>query len=106
MSAVDLFPDAAAAWFGPRKAFHVDDGENTIYAAADAHHALHLWRDDADDGFGLGLGLDDIHELTDAELDAEHDDTDEDERPNGKKITIRQMLTDAKYPGFLCGGAS
>ena len=80
------------------KAYEMDD-EPTIYAANRAREAAMLYHtpggEPLEDGFP--------RELTDAELDAERPDYDEDERPTGEATTIRRWLESATEPGYLCG---
>lgn len=83
---------------GVLRAYEMDD-EPTIYAATSAVHAANLYAEVdgelPEDGYP--------RELEAAELDAEHPDTDEDERLTGGTTTIRKMLAAATEPGFLCG---
>lgn len=82
------------------KAFMLDD-YGMIYAAIDEDHATQLFESDSgelpDDGYP--------REMTEAELDAEHPDYDEDEMPTGGTITLREILAEHPHgPGYLCGG--
>lgn len=80
------------------KAFQCDD--NDLYAAESAEQAAELYRDhvgeDPDEGYP--------RELTDAELDAEQPEFDENECQTGGKTSVRQMLTEhGAEPGWLAG---
>lgn len=81
------------------KAFWMDD-ENEIYAADTPEEATAFYAADCgeppDDGYP--------RELTDAELDADRADYDEDEKPTGKMTTVRRWLEEATEPGYLAGG--
>ena len=94
-------PARSASWARKgweMKAYEMDD-EPTIYAAHDADAAALLYILDG----GEQPQEDCPRELTDAELDAEHPDYDENEHPTGTTTTIRRMLEAATEPGFLCG---
>lgn len=81
----------------PLKAFHVSDAD--IYAAAHAEEAARLHMeccgDPCEDGYP--------NELSDAELDKEYPEYDENECETGNKTTIRKMLAEhGDEPGMLC----
>lgn len=78
------------------KAFHCDD--MCIYAAKDINHAVKLYQDDTGEKPDIGYPS----ELTDEELDAEHDGFDVNERPTGKKTSVREWLKTATA-GYLAG---
>jgi hypothetical protein len=80
------------------KAYEMDD-EPTIYAADSAMVASALYTLESGERLEDGYP----RELTDAELDAERPDYDEDERPTGEATTIRRWLEAATEPGYLCG---
>lgn len=77
------------------KAFQVDD--YTWYAAETAEQAAKAYKEDAgqdvDDGYPL--------EVTDAQLDAEIPEYDENEERTGNMTTMRAFLDEATGPGFL-----
>lgn len=82
------------------KVYQCDDSD--LYAAISAKQAAELYRDmtdeepDADDGYP--------RELTDAELDAEQPEFDENENKTGGVTSIRKMLAEhGNEPGWLAG---
>lgn len=81
------------------QAFWVSD-ENEVYAANSIEEAVAIFSETVgeppEDGFP--------RLLTDLELDHEYQDIDEDEKPTGQTITIRQLLSQATTCGYLCGG--
>lgn len=79
------------------KAFHMSDNE--IYAAETIEDAVKQYHHDT----GVMPEMDDVYELSDAELDDEFPETDEDERPTGRMTTIRTFLDQMTEPGWLCG---
>jgi len=79
-------------------AYEMDD-EPTIYAATTASQAVRAYVSDSDEKLEAGYP----RLLTDAELDAEHPDYDENERPTGGTTTIRKILEAATEPGYICG---
>ena len=80
------------------KAYEMDD-EPTTYAANSAEEAVALYAQDSGEPVEEGYP----RELTDAELDADQADYDDDERPTGMTTTIRRWLEAATEPGYLCG---
>lgn len=80
------------------KAYEMDD-EPTIYAANSEEEAMRLYGQVGE----LPLEPGYPRELTDAELDAEQPDCDENEEPTGETTTVRRWLEAATEPGYLCG---
>lgn len=80
------------------KAFMMDD-YGTLYAAENAEQAARLYVEDA----GEAIELEEVRELTDAELDAEQPETDENEQPTGGLTSVRQWLKEMSEAGFLAG---
>jgi hypothetical protein len=80
------------------KAYDMDD-EPTTYAANSPEEAVALYVRDSGEQVEDGYPC----ELTDAALDAERTEYDEDERPTGRTTTIRRWLEAATEPGYLCG---
>jgi len=78
------------------KAYEVDD-QPTIYAATSAEHARALYC--LDTGTELEEGY--PREITGEELDAEIPDLDENENPNGRMTSIREMLGAQVDPGLM-----
>ena len=76
------------------KAFHVD--ETTLFAAMSAEQAAELFADWIGDEVDVAL----VEEATDAFLDKEIPEFDENERQTGRMTTVRSWLADAE-PGFL-----
>jgi hypothetical protein len=81
----------------PMRAFQVSDCE--WWAAVDESAC----RADYKDTTGEDVDDDAFRELTDAELDKEIPETDEDERPTGNMTTMRAFLDEMTGPGFLAG---
>lgn len=79
------------------KAFYVDDMP-TIYAAATIEDAARLYLHDMGEPCLDGYP----REATDAQLDQQVPETDENERPTGVMTSMRVWLESAT-PGFLCG---
>ena len=82
------------------KAFAVGDCDT--YAAYDAQGAL----DAANDHVGGNepvYVIDEVRELTDAELDHPWPEFDENEEVTGNQTSIRNWLSEASVPGYLCG---
>lgn len=79
------------------KAFYVDDMP-TIYAAESIEDAARLYEHD------LGEPCEDGYprEASEAELDQQIPETDENEQPTGVMTSMRVWLEGAT-PGFLCG---
>lgn len=81
----------------PLKAFHVSDSEIFVADSLDEAARLHF------ENCGEPCEDDYPDELSDAELDREYPEYDEDERPTGNKTTIRKMLVEhGDEPGLLC----
>lgn len=78
-------------------------GDDDVYAAHSAEEAVRLFRLDVDWGDG-DIDID-VSELTDAELDREYPEFDENERPTGNTITMRKYLAEMTAPGWLAGSS-
>jgi hypothetical protein len=79
------------------KAFHVSEEE--LWCAETAEQAAANYLEKTGEGC-----LDDYpQELTDAELDAEYPEFDENECQTGGKTSVRQWLAEMTAPGFLGG---
>jgi len=79
------------------KAFQVDD--YTIYAGETAEAAADAFAEDT----GEMVNMADVRELSDAELDDEFPECDENEAPTGQMTTMRAYLDEATEAGFLAG---
>lgn len=82
------------------KAFWVTDEE--IYAANTAEEARDAFMSDTGCR-DTDCPLDEVVEVTDAELDKEIPDCDEGEQPTGAMTTMRAWLNEKTEPGYLCG---
>lgn len=75
-------------------------GDEDLYAAENAEQARKL----CEEMTGEPLADEYLQELTDAELDAEQPEFDEDERQTGGTTTVRRMLAEhGDEPGWLAG---
>lgn len=77
-------------------------GDSDTYAAYDAQGAL----DAANDHVGGRepvYSIDEVRELTDAELDFPWPEFDENEEVTGNNTSIRKWLSETSEPGYLCG---
>jgi len=82
------------------KAFRCTDMD--LYAAKDAQQAAEVFEEHTGDKVEDGYP----DELTDAELDAEQPEFDENENRTGGTTSIRQMLAEhGDEPGWLAGSA-
>lgn len=78
-------------------AYRVDDDD--YYAAHNEEEASRLAALD----WGVRPSV--TEQLTDAELDREVDEYDEDEKPTGRKTTLRVYLNEMTEPGWLAGSS-
>lgn len=78
-------------------AYEMDDFP-TIYAAESESEAISAYTDDTGEQPESGYP----RKLSDAELDAEFPELDENEAQTGNLTSMRQMLAAAAEPGFLC----
>ncbi len=78
-------------------------GDSDVYAAHTAEQAVNL----ANDMHGIedepAFSIDDVILLTDADLDKEYPEFDENEVATGGMTTIRHWLNEMNDPGWLCG---
>lgn len=80
------------------KAYQV--GDSDVYVAEDEAGAMKQ----AEEMVGEGeYSITDVRALTDEELDKEYPEFDENEKETGGVATIRQWLSEAVTPGWLCG---
>lgn len=80
------------------KAFWMDS-ENTIYAAKTAAKAAQLYESSHDEPLDPAYP----QELTDDELDTPQIKHDAAGQPTKERVSVREYLTAATEPGFLCG---
>lgn len=76
-------------------AYQVDDAN--VYAGATAEEAADAFAEDV----GEIVNMADVRQLTDAELDADIPEFDENEAQTGNMTTLRAYLDEATAPGFL-----
>lgn len=76
-------------------------GDTDIYAAESVEDAVALANIDI--GNPTFYDAEGVAELTDADLDKEYPEFDEDERLTGGTTTIRKWLEEANEPGWLAG---
>lgn len=77
-------------------------GDSDTYAAYDAQGALELANDHVG-GDEAVYSIDEVRELTDAELDFPWPEFDENEEVTGYNTSIRKWLSETSEPGYLCG---
>ena len=79
-------------------------GDYDLYAAETGQQALDLYRKDEDleeSGSGEDFVKAEVRELSDAELDAELPETDENGALTGRMTSIRRWLSEKGEPGWL-----
>lgn len=76
-------------------AYQMDDYD--VWAANSIEEAV----SDYERETGGKVDPEEVRQLTDAELDADIPEFDENEQPTGKMTTIRSWLADMTKPGFL-----
>jgi hypothetical protein len=82
------------------KVYQCDDSD--LYAAESPEQAAQLWHDMVGEDEVIDDGY--PRELTDAELDAEQPEFDENEARTGGTTTVRKMLAEhGTEPGWLAG---
>ncbi len=78
-------------------------GDSDVYAAESAEQALQLANDISGSEDEPVFRMDDVILLTDADLDKEYPEFDEDEVATGGTTTIRHWLNEARVPEWICG---